>query len=543
MVDRRLIGEVPISVSSELVVIVDDSLTTRKILERLVQTLGDSLAIQSFAAPDGALNFCREQTPDLLVVAERIAGRPIADFIRTLRSESAGADVPILLSATGDDRDGIDHAHAAGADDHLLAPFDPREFRTRVQSLLRLRDARRQAREMGEALEARRVREERRQQEGLNQAHEALLRVIDFIPAMICVTGRDGRYIFVNNRFASFVGVRANRLIGKRPAEAHGDPLARCLMESDTRLLAGEMPLATFEEEILDHDGKRRVLLTTKSILHGTEGDSSMLVTVFLDITSRKRTELDLLSAKEQAELANRSKTEFLSTMSHELRTPLNAIIGFSEMIQRQLLGPIGVQRYLEYASHVYDSGVHLLVQVKEMLDLSEAESGKLILSRRHLKPGGLLSASLEELRPVAIKAGVELQVTGDLASWPAIDGDAEKLQQSLTNIIHNAIKFTPTRGTVRIAGDTAGEFLRITVTDTGIGIRPEELPLVVRPFHRRKPAFEASYQGVGLGLPFAKTMFELHGGSLAIHSTQGIGTTVMIELPLAVDAALHDAA
>ena len=120
--------------SSELVVIVDDSLTTRKILERLVQTLGDSLAIQSFAAPDGALNFCREQTPDLLVVAERIAGRPTADFIRTLRSESAGADVPILLSATGDDRDGIDHAHAAGADDHLLAPFDPREFRTRARS-------------------------------------------------------------------------------------------------------------------------------------------------------------------------------------------------------------------------------------------------------------------------------------------------------------------------------------------------------------------------------------------------------------------------
>jgi signal transduction histidine kinase len=84
---------------------------------------------------------------------------------------------------------------------------------------------------------------------------------------------------------------------------------------------------------------------------------------------------------------------------------------------------------------------------------------------------------------------------------------------------------------------------LRITVTDTGIGIRPEDLPLVVRPFHRRKPAFDAAYQGVGLGLPFAKTMFELHGGSLAIHSTPGIGTTVTIELPLAVDAALHDAA
>jgi signal transduction histidine kinase len=95
----------------------------------------------------------------------------------------------------------------------------------------------------------------------------------------------------------------------------------------------------------------------------------------------------------------------------------------------------------------------------------------------------------------------------------------------------------------VTITGDTAGDVLRITVTDTGIGIRPEDLPLVVRPFHRRKPAFDAAHQGVGLGLPFAKTIFELHGGNLAIHSTQGVGTTVTIELPLAVDAALHDAA
>jgi signal transduction histidine kinase len=259
--------------------------------------------------------------------------------------------------------------------------------------------------------------------------------------------------------------------------------------------------------------------------------------------TALKGAVASLELARNEAVKASEAKSQFLSNMSHELRTPLNAIIGFSEMIQRQLLGPIGVQRYIEYAGHVYESGVHLLVQVKEMLDLSEAESGQLVISRRHLKPGGLLSASLEELRPVAAKAAVELEVVGDLASWPAIDGDAEKLQQSLTNIIHNAIKFTPAHGIVTITGDTAGDVLRINVTDTGIGIRPEDLPLVVRPFHRRKPAFDAAHQGVGLGLPFAKTIFELHGGNLAIHSTQGVGTTVTIELPLAVDAALHDAA
>jgi len=247
--------------------------------------------------------------------------------------------------------------------------------------------------------------------------------------------------------------------------------------------------------------------------------------------------------ARNEAVKANEAKSQFLSNMSHELRTPLNAVIGFSEMIFHQLLGPIGVARYAEYARHVFDSGRHLLVQVEEMLDLSEAESGKLVLKRGLVKPGGLLGASLEALAPIAAKGGVTLKVAADLASWPTIGGDATKLQQSLSNIVHNAIKFTPEGGTVTVSGGCVGDFLKITVTDTGIGIRAEELPQVVQPFHRGKPAFDAVYQGAGLGLPFAKTIIELHGGNLTLQSTQGLGTTVSVELPLAVDTALPDAA
>jgi cell cycle sensor histidine kinase DivJ len=127
--------------------------------------------------------------------------------------------------------------------------------------------------------------------------------------------------------------------------------------------------------------------------------------------------------------------------------------------------------------------------------------------------------------------------------SWPLINADAAKLQQSLTNIIHNAIKFTSANGIVRVSGDCLDGVLKITVRDTGIGIRPEDMPLIVRPFHRRKAAFDAAHQGAGLGLPFAKTIVELHGGTLAIQSAPGIGTTVIIELPLAMDAALNNAA
>jgi signal transduction histidine kinase len=247
--------------------------------------------------------------------------------------------------------------------------------------------------------------------------------------------------------------------------------------------------------------------------------------------------------ARNEAVQANQAKSQFLSNMSHELRTPLNAIIGFSEMIHRQLLGPIAVQKYADYACHVFESGRHLLVQVEEMLDLSEAESGKLTLDRKHLKLGGLLCASVESLAPAAEKAGIRLDVQADTGSWPAIDGDPAKLQQSLTNLIHNAIKFTPSHGAITISSHCDGQTAKIAITDTGIGIRPEDLPLVTRPFHRRKPAFDAAYQGAGLGLPFAKTIIELHGGTLSIQSTPGIGTTVTIALPIALDAALHDAA
>ena len=247
--------------------------------------------------------------------------------------------------------------------------------------------------------------------------------------------------------------------------------------------------------------------------------------------------------ARNEAVKANEAKSQFLSNMSHELRTPLNAILGFSEVLHKQMMGPIGGARYIEYARHIYESGAHLLTQVEEMLDLSQAADGHLMISRRRLKPSGLLSASIESLEATAAKAGVRLNVAGDPASWPAIDADSAKLQQSLTNIIHNAIKFTLSGGTVTILGERSGANLRIAISDTGIGIPPEDIDLVVRPFHRARPAYDSRYQGFGLGLPFAKTIIELHGGRLSINSVQGSGTTVIVELPLAVETAMHDAA
>jgi signal transduction histidine kinase len=239
-------------------------------------------------------------------------------------------------------------------------------------------------------------------------------------------------------------------------------------------------------------------------------------------------------AARTEAVKANEAKTHFLSNMSHELRTPLNAILGFSEMIARQMMGAVGNPRYTEYAGHIHSSGGHLLKQVEEMLDLSEASDGKLRMVRRRLSAGRVLTAAVESMRGAAKKAGIRLEIGGDPAAWPAIEADADKLEHGIANLVHNAIKFSERGATVRISGEVAGKTLTLSIADTGIGIAEEDLHLVVRPFSRRRPAFDARYQGAGLGLPFAKTIVELHGGKLAIQSAKGMGTTVTVELPLA---------
>jgi signal transduction histidine kinase len=231
---------------------------------------------------------------------------------------------------------------------------------------------------------------------------------------------------------------------------------------------------------------------------------------------------------------ANRAKSMFLANMSHELRTPLNAIIGFGEMIHRQILGPIGVPAYKEYAQHIHESGMHLLALVEEMLDLAKVEAGKLEIDHMTTRPGELLADSLVMLRSTAQAAKVEIVIEADLSTWPELEGDPVKLKQVFVNLIGNAIKFTPEEGRVTVSAEINDSTLRIRIQDTGIGMRAEDIPLVLQPFYRVHSALDSKHQGAGLGLPFAKSVVELHGGTLAIESELGAGTSVTVTLPLA---------
>jgi signal transduction histidine kinase len=231
---------------------------------------------------------------------------------------------------------------------------------------------------------------------------------------------------------------------------------------------------------------------------------------------------------------ANRAKSMFLANMSHELRTPLNAIIGFGEMMEREIMGPIGVPAYKEYAQHIHESGMHLLSLVEEMLDLAKVEAGKLQIDRVLTEPGALFAESLVMLRSTADSAKIVVDVDGDPSNWPMIEGDPVKLKQVFVNLVGNAIKFTPAGGRVTVSSEVDEAGLRIRIRDTGIGIRTEDIALVLQPFYRVNSVLDGKHQGAGLGLPFAKSVVELHGGTLDIDSQLGVGTTVTVTLPVA---------
>ncbi len=233
------------------------------------------------------------------------------------------------------------------------------------------------------------------------------------------------------------------------------------------------------------------------------------------------------------AELANRAKTEFLANMSHELRTPLNAIIGFSEIIESEILGQAqGNLKYVDYARDINGAGNHLLSVINDILDIAKIEVGQLELEEVVFDVDDSLCICLKMLADQSQKNGVQLERTG-LDSLPSLRGDEKKFKQIVINLLSNAIKFTPEGGQVSLGAeiDAHGD-LKVTISDTGIGIAAEDLDKAMAPFSQVDSAFSRKYEGTGLGLPICKALAELHGGGLTMRSEPGVGTTVTVRFP-----------
>ena len=250
-----------------------------------------------------------------------------------------------------------------------------------------------------------------------------------------------------------------------------------------------------------------------------------------LDDRVKERTE-ELMVAKEMAEDASIAKTDFLANMSHELRTPLNVIIGFSDVMARQMLGPITNPKYLEYIEDILNSSHHLLGLINDVLDVAKAESGTLTINNTVIDLTELVTSCAHMLDDVA--KNKNLEIIGNYADHPLkICVDELRLKQVVINVLNNAIKYTPQEGTIKVSTRRNKEqHFVINIEDNGIGIEHDDIHRIFEPFGQVDSAYTRSIEGVGLGLPLSKKLIEAQGGTIMLESTIDKGTKVTIILP-----------
>jgi signal transduction histidine kinase len=239
----------------------------------------------------------------------------------------------------------------------------------------------------------------------------------------------------------------------------------------------------------------------------------------------------DALSAQRQAMQAARARKDVLVATSHELRTPLNAILGFSEILSSEMFGPLGHDRYREYARVIHDSGEHLLGLINDLLDYSKLDAGKLELRTGRVEILRVIVNCVRQIETQASKSqiGISVHVYDGVTG---LVGDDKRIHQMLLNLLSNAVKFTPERGEVSVDVFRRADFIGISVSDTGIGIKAEDIPRVLEPFGQVDSELARKHQGTGLGLPLTKELAELHGGSMVMESAVDAGTTITLLLP-----------
>jgi two-component system, cell cycle sensor histidine kinase PleC len=274
-----------------------------------------------------------------------------------------------------------------------------------------------------------------------------------------------------------------------------------------------------------------------------TQKKSSLLSRYSADLgrlISRQRAETALRAAAIESALANRAKSEFLANMSHELRTPLNAVIGFSDLIGKKDGRPLTQEQTHEYAGHISRAGNHLLNIISDILDISKIESGSFTLDTSIHDMRDIVDSSVALIQPrvEAKKQHLDVKIDDNI---PPLNIDGRRIKQVLINLLSNAHKFTPEGGRIVVVATADGHrVVTVAVTDTGIGMAPEQLEHVLKPFVQVQSSYSRNHEGTGLGLPISKALVEQHGGRFFLSSRPDGGTMAAFTLPVAATGGLE---
>lgn len=371
------------------------------------------------------------------------------------------------------------------------------------------------------------ISERKRTEETLRK----LSRAVEQNPSAVFITNTKGIIEYVNAKFTEMTGYTADDAIGQTP---------RLIKSDDTPASVHADLWKTIESgkewrhEIKDRckDGSAFWAYSTIAPVKNEANIITHYIATHEDITRRKNAEEVASTALHNADIANRAKSELLANMSHELRTPLNAIIGFSDSINSEVFGPLGHRKYGEYVVDIYNSGVHLLELVNDILDVSAIEAGRLELHSGEIDLASLTSACMRLIRQRANAGEVQLDATLE-DNLPAFYADERRMKQILLNLLTNAVKFTPNDGKVRLSVTSKAKTIVFTVSDTGIGMSPAEVEKAMTQFGQVDSSLSRKHEGSGLGLPLTKGLVELHDGTLELQSEKGVGTSVSVTFPL----------
>jgi len=345
-------------------------------------------------------------------------------------------------------------------------------------------------------------------------------------------TTRGGAYLIVNPALAQIYGYESpeqlQREITDIAQSVYLDPNRR---GEFLALMSQDGIVTDFISQIRRRDGSIIWIVENARTVTDADGQFLFYEGTVEDVTQQRESEDATRRALIETQEAVRAKAAFLAAMSHELKTPLNAILGFSDLIQQELFGPIGEPRYRSYIADIHVNGQHLLAKINDILDLSRIEGRLIEMDEHAVSIHESVAAACDMVKNARPEAPpIEIQIPADMKLLKA---DPLRLQQVLAHLLSNAAKFTPREGGIEIRSLLSSEGgIVITITDTGIGMEPDRIAHALEPFKQLDSRLARRFEGVGLGLPLANALVQLHEGRLSILSAPGKGTTVTVEFP-----------